>query len=239
MHAVRTPSPLLQVLNALLANRSITLLRTNAGLVRRRATWHACELGAFGFEHMQLGSKGLAFHTRPMHASDGSSKLSHQHRLRAVSQPNSNSHTSNKHTQLRYRAAGAATQKTKGLNPEEVMVFQNIQKAANSGACAARNEQRACWWCVPSWAGCSAAHLPPAHAWTQPGMHWHTSPPACKYTGVWTKDLKIRTNLAQPQITKILKVGVVCLGCSQQPAAARQQIPARLRTAGSDRRLPL
>lgn len=56
---------------------------------------------------------------------------------------------------LRYKAAGVREQKTKGLNAEEVMVFQQIQKAANSG--------------------------------------------------VWTKDLKIRTNLAQPQITKILK----------------------------------
>lgn len=56
---------------------------------------------------------------------------------------------------LRYKAAGAREQKTKGLHPEELMVFQHIQKAANSG--------------------------------------------------VWTKDLKIRTNLAQPQITKILK----------------------------------
>ncbi|KAI8469355.1 MAG: RNA polymerase Rpc34 [Monoraphidium minutum] len=57
--------------------------------------------------------------------------------------------------ELRYKAAGAREQRTKGLNAEEVMVFQQIQKAGNSG--------------------------------------------------VWTKDLKIRTNLAQPQITKILK----------------------------------
>lgn len=56
---------------------------------------------------------------------------------------------------LRYKAAGAREQRTKGLGAEEVMVFQHIQRAANSG--------------------------------------------------VWTRDLKLRTNLAQPQITKILK----------------------------------
>jgi hypothetical protein len=36
-------------------------------------------------------------------------------------------------TQLRYKAGSAAQQKTKGLNAEEVMVFQHIQKAGNSG----------------------------------------------------------------------------------------------------------
>lgn len=44
--------------------------------------------------------------------------------------------------------------------------------------------------------------------------HSHTHTPRASHSlhsclaGVWTKDMRIRTNLAQPQITKILKVGV-------------------------------
>jgi DNA-binding MarR family transcriptional regulator len=34
---------------------------------------------------------------------------------------------------------------------------------------------------------------------------WQLSTPLLCCSGVWTKDMKIRTNLAQPQITKILK----------------------------------
>jgi hypothetical protein len=33
-------------------------------------------------------------------------------------------------------------------------------------------------------------------------LHSHHTPPA----GVWTKDIKMRTNLGQPQINKIIKV---------------------------------
>eukprot|EP00877_Chromochloris_zofingiensis_P008185 jgi/Chrzof1/361/Cz01g13040.t1 len=57
-------------------------------------------------------------------------------------------------TDLVYKTA-VKDVKTKGLNPEELLVYQVIKQAGN--------------------------------------------------TGVWTKDMKIRTNLAQPQITKILK----------------------------------
>ncbi|WIA18894.1 hypothetical protein OEZ85_003566 [Tetradesmus obliquus] len=58
-------------------------------------------------------------------------------------------------TQLLYKAAQPQDNRTKGLSAEELLVYQVIKQAGN--------------------------------------------------TGVWTRDLKVRTNLAQPQVTKMLK----------------------------------
>jgi DNA-directed RNA polymerase III subunit RPC6 len=36
-------------------------------------------------------------------------------------------------------------------------------------------------------------------------LYAHVCIPPSRWPGIWTKDLKIQTNLAQPQLTKILK----------------------------------
>jgi hypothetical protein len=100
---------------------------------------------------------------------------------------------------------GTSFRRFKGLGNEEMLLYQTIKAAGNTG----RLEQ-----CCHRW---HVRHLPRCRITTSTHLSgqvgrllnsfalqycWrHCLSPA----GLWTKDMKTRTNLPQPHITKILK----------------------------------
>jgi len=77
----------------------------------------------------------------------------------------------------------------KGLSTEDFLVYQCISQAGNKGEPSSH----------PGNAFCKS------HAYPSPVLSWNFEQESIDNTGIWTKELKIKTNLQQPQITKILK----------------------------------